>query len=104
MYLWIRLKGYDIYIRVGSVSLGKGQKAFKTGPVNLKSILPRTSLKRIPTGVEHKNYQKPEPRLVFIATNNSNKNSYFYSDKASQNEFDIYLFPSCLTFSKQNKK
>ena len=59
VYLWIRLKGYDIYIRVGSVSLGKGQKAFKTGPVNLKSILPMTSLKRIPTGVEHKNYRKP---------------------------------------------
>ena len=41
-----------LYICVGSVSLGNGQQAFKTRPVNLKSGTSRTSLKRIPVSVE----------------------------------------------------
>ena len=58
VYLWIWLKGSEIYIRVGSILLRKGQKAFKIRPVSLKSRSPRTSLKRISAGVKHSNYQK----------------------------------------------
>ena len=102
MYLWICLKESEIYICVRSVPLGKGQKAFKIRPVNLKSRSPRASL-RIHDGVEHSNYQKPQ-HLYFIATKNFNKYSYFHSYEAWKNEFGSYLFPSCLTFNQQYKK
>ena len=45
---------------VGSVSLGKDQKGFKMRPVHLKWRSPRISLKRIPAGVNHSNYQNPQ--------------------------------------------
>ena len=102
MYLWIRLKGSKIYIRVGSVSFGKGQKAFKIRPVNLKSRSPRASL-RIHDGVEHSNYQKPQ-HLYFTATKNLNNYGYFHICEAWKNEFGSYLFPLCLTFNQQYKK
>ena len=44
-----------IHVRVGLVSSGKGQQAFKIRPVNLKSGTPRTSLKRLPPGVKRSN-------------------------------------------------
>ena len=45
---------------VGSISLGKGQEVFKIKPVDLKSRLPRTSVKGISTGVEHSSCPKPQ--------------------------------------------
>ena len=45
---------------VGSISLGKGQEVFKIKPVDLKSRLPRTSVKGIATGVEHSSCPKPQ--------------------------------------------
>ena len=59
VYLGIWLKGSEIYIHVGSVSLVQGQKVFKIRPVNSKSRSPRNLLKRIPAGVSDINYQKP---------------------------------------------
>ena len=59
VYLGIWLKGSEIYIHVGSVSLVQGQKVFKIRPVNSKSRSPRNLLKRIPAGVPDINYQKP---------------------------------------------
>ena len=47
-------------IRVGLVSVGKGQQAFKITPVNLESGTPRTSLKRISAGAERRNCPKPQ--------------------------------------------
>ena len=58
-----------LYIRTGSVLLGKGQQVFKIRPVNLKLKSPRTSLKRIPVGVRYGN----RPKFVFVATKNLNK-------------------------------
>ena len=57
-------------IRVGLVSVGKGQQAFKITPVNLESGTPRTSLKRISAGVERRIAQ--------------NLNTYIYSYKKYQ--------------------
>ena len=48
-----------LHVRVGLVSLGKDQQAFKIGPVSIKSGTPRTSLKRLPAGMERSNW----PRL-----------------------------------------
>ena len=72
---WIWLKGYQLYIRVRSVPLEISQQAFKTIQVNLKSILPRASLKRTPAGSK-------TSTITFIATKILNKDSYFHSYKA----------------------
>ena len=87
MDLRIRLTGSEITRTCWISFIGKRQQAFKIRPVKLKSGTPRTSLKRLPAGVERSN----SPRLIFTTTKNLNKNCYFYSYKAWKNKSGSYL-------------